>query len=420
MDSDHPDTISGLSGDPGGRRAAVAFVFVTVMLDMLALGIVIPVLPKLVEGFLGGDTAHAASVFGMMGALWALMQFVCSPLLGALSDRFGRRPVILGSNVGLGLDYILMALAPTLPWLFVGRIINGITSASVSTAYAYIADITAPEKRPAAFGLMGAAFGVGFVVGPAIGGLLGGLDPRLPFWVAAGASLLNAAYGYFVLPESLSRERRTGFKLAKANPLGSLRLLAAVPGLAALAATQFLHHLSHVVLPTVTVLYAGYRYGWRETEVGLSLAAIGLASVVVQAGLVKPVIAALGAWRTLILGLCSGMAGFAIYGLAPTGWLFLGGVPLVAVWGLSTAAAQGLMSVKVDATRQGQLQGAIASVQGFASLIGPLLFSQVFAFAIGGSLTVAVPGAPFLLASALLAVAVVVALVAMPAAVNAP
>src|SRR6267378_6289311 len=207
------------------RRAALAFIFVTVVLDMLALGMIVPVLPKLVEDFVGGNTARAAEIYGLFGTVWALMQFIFSPVLGALSDRYGRRPVILISNLGLGLDYLVMALAPSLAWLFVGRIISGITAASFSTAYAYIADVTEPEKRAGAFGMVGAAFGVGFVLGPAVGGLLGTLDPRLPFWVAAAFSLANAAYGYFVLPESLPRERRTAFSWARANPVGSLRLL---------------------------------------------------------------------------------------------------------------------------------------------------------------------------------------------------
>src|SRR5215475_8799857 len=242
------------------RRAAMAFIFVTVALDMLALGIVIPVLPKLVEGFMGGNTARAAEVLGVFGIVWALMQFLFSPLLGVLSDRFGRRPVIVLSNAGLGLDYVLMALAPTLGWLFVGRVISGLTTASMSTAYAYIADVTPPERRAASYGLLGAAFGVGFILGPALGGLLGGVDPRLPFWVAAGFSLVNAGYGFFVLPESLPPDRRSAFSWRRANPLGSLALLRSHRELSGLAVANFLLLVSHVVFPTVYVLYAGYRY----------------------------------------------------------------------------------------------------------------------------------------------------------------
>ena len=262
-----------------GRKAAVVFVFVTVMLDMLALGVIIPVLPKLILAFKAGDTARAAEILGIFGTVWALMQFLSGPVLGALSDRYGRRPIILLSNLGLGLDYILMALAPNLILLFIGRVISGITAASVSTAFAYVADVTEPQKRAAAYGFLGAAFGVGFVLGPAIGGLLGGIDPRLPFWVAAVASLLNALYGWLVLPESLPPERRSPFKLAKANPIGSLGLIRSHPALVTLASAHFLSHLAHVALPSVFVLYAFHRYGWGEEMVGITLALVGALGV---------------------------------------------------------------------------------------------------------------------------------------------
>ncbi len=243
----------------GPRRAAFAFIFVTVLLDMLALGMVMPVLPKLVEGFVGGDTERASRIFGVFGTAWALMQFLFSPAQGSLSDRFGRRPVVLLSNFGLGLDYILMALAPTLGWLFAGRVISGITAASISTSFAYIADITPAEKRSARFGLLGAAFGLGFVVGPALGGMLGAWGPRLPFWTAATLSLLNGLYGLFILPESLPRDRRTPFNWRRANPVGSLTLLRSHPRLFGLAGANFLAYVAHNALPTTFVLYAGYR-----------------------------------------------------------------------------------------------------------------------------------------------------------------
>src|SRR5712691_795049 len=222
------------------RRAAFIFVFITVLLDMLALGIVIPVLPKLVVDFLSGDTARAAEIYGIFGTVWALMQFIFSPVHGALSDRFGRRPLILISNFGLALDYVLMALAPNLWWLFVGRVISGITAASISTAYAYVADVTPPQDRAARFGMLGVAFGAGFILGPAIGGLAGSVDPRLPFWIAAALSLANAAYGFFILPESLPPERRSPFRWRRANPIGSLVLLRSHKRLAAFATVNFL------------------------------------------------------------------------------------------------------------------------------------------------------------------------------------
>ncbi len=388
------------------RKAAVAFIFVTVVLDMLALGVIVPVLPKLILGFLDNDTAAAAHMVGWFGTVWALMQFLASPAMGVLSDRFGRRPVILLSNLGLGLDYMVMAAAPTLWWLFVGRIVSGITSASISTASAYIADVTPPEKRAAAFGLIGTAFGIGFILGPAAGGLLGELDPRLPFWVAGGLSLLNAAYGFLVLPESLPPERRSRFDWARANPVGALSLLASHRELLGLAAASFLGYVAHDVLPNVFVLYASYRYQWDEATLGLTLAAVGVSSVIVQATLIQPIVSALGDRRALIFGLVAGSGGFAIYGLAPTGPIFWLGVPVLAFWGVAGAASQGLMTRRVKPDEQGSLQGALSSARGIGGLIGPSLFTVTFAFFISRDL---LPGAPFLLAAALVFVSIFIA-----------
>jgi DHA1 family tetracycline resistance protein-like MFS transporter len=391
------------------RSAALVFIFITVVVDVLALGIVIPVLPKLVEGFLGGDTAHAAEIFGLFNTVWALMQFIFSPALGALSDRFGRRPVILISCFGLGLDYILMAMAPTLWWLFAGRVISGITAASFSTAGAYIADVTPQEKRAAGFGMIGAAWGVGFVMGPALGGLLGAMDPRLPFWVAAGLTLLNAVYGLFVLPESLAPESRKAFVWRRANPVGSLILLRSHPELLGLSSVNFIYYLAHQVLPSVFVLYASFRYGWDESAVGLTLAVIGVFTIVVQAGVVKRVVERFGERRALFIGLICGGAGYAIYGLAPTGIAFLCALPIFAFMGLFGPAAQGLMTRHVGPSEQGQLQGANSSIMGITGLIGPGLFTLTFASFIGPHRDWRAPGAPFLLAALLMALALVLA-----------
>ena len=391
----------------GPRRAALIFIFITVLLDMVAVGMIVPVLPKLVKDFLGGDTAQAARIYGLFGTIWALMQFIFSPVLGTLSDRFGRRPIVLLSNFGLGLDYILMALSPTLSWLFVGRVISGITAASIPAATAYISDVTPPEKRAAGFGMLGAAFGVGFVVGPALGGMLGHVSPRLPFWVAAGLSLLNAMYGLFVLPESLPVERRSNFKWARANPVGSLKLLRSHPDLLGLASANFLSYLAHDALPSTFVLYAIYRYGWNEQTVGLTLAGVGVAYGVVQGGLVGPTVSRLGERGALLAGLLFGVAGFAAFGLAPTGALFWMGIPLIALWGLSGPAAQGLMTRRVNATEQGQLQGAISSMRGISGMIGPALFTLTFASFIGPQKDWHIPGAAFLLSSALLLAALI-------------
>jgi DHA1 family tetracycline resistance protein-like MFS transporter len=391
------------------RQAAFAFIFVTVLLDMLALGMVIPVLPKLIESFVSGDTARASEYVGVFGAVWALMQFVFSPIQGALSDRFGRRPVILASNFGLGLDYVVMALAPNLAWLFVGRVISGVCSASVSTAFAYIADVTPAERRAARFGMIGAAFGVGFVVGPALGGVLGALDPRLPFWAAAVASLLNGLYGLLVVPESLPAERRMPFSWRRANPVGALMLLRTHRELYGLAGANFLAQLAHVALPTVFVLYAEYRYGWGERAVGFTLALVGVCAIVVQAGLVGRTVKLFGERGALAIGLLFGALGFAVYGVARSGWLFCVGVPLMALWGLASPAANGLMSRHVSPSEQGQLQGANASIQGIANLVAPVIFAQLFAYAIGAGRGWDLPGAPFLLAAVLLVAAAALA-----------
>ena len=392
------------------RPAALAFIFVTVVLDVVSMGIIIPVLPKLVEQFMSGDTARAATMFGAFGTVWALMQFVCSPIIGMLSDRFGRRRVILLSNLGLGLDYIVMALAPTLGWLFVGRVISGVTGASWSTAGAYIADVSPPEKRASGFGLLGAAFGLGFVIGPALGGLLGSVNPRLPFWVAAGLTLLNALYGLFVLPESLAPHKRiTALDWSRANPLGSLTLLRSHHELFGLAAVNVLYFLAHNVMPSVFVLYAGHRYGWDARDVGLCLAAVGVATMIVQGALVKPAVARLGERRALLTGLFFGTVSFAIWGLAPTGALAMLAIPFGALMGLYGPSAQGLMTRRVSHAEQGQLQGANSSMMGITGMIGPTLFSATFAYFITPRGAISLPGAPFVLAALLTSVALFMA-----------
>lgn len=391
------------------RRAALIFIFVTVVLDMLALGMIVPVLPKLVEDFVGGNTARAAEIYGLFGTVWALMQFIFSPVLGALSDRYGRRPVILLSSLGLGVDYLVMALAPSVGWLFVGRVISGITAASFSTAYAYITDVTVPEKRAASFGMMSAAFGLGFVLGPAIGGVLGNIDPRLPFWVAAGFSLVNYMYGLLVLPESLPPERRERFSWRRANPVGSITLLRSHRELFGLAFANFVGSIAHEALPTTFVLYAMYRYGWNERTVGLAIAAVGVCSAVVGAGLVEPCVARLGERRVMLIGLLFGVAGFTLYGFASTGAVFWAALPVNALWGLSGPPMQGMMTRRVSSSEQGQLQGALSSTRGIAFMIGPILFTSVFASFIGANRDWHLPGAPYLLAAMLLAGAMCVA-----------
>lgn len=388
---------------PGSRQAAFVFIFITILLDMLALGLILPVLPKLIENFVGNDTANAAKIYGLFATAWAVMQFLCSPVIGVLSDRFGRRPVVLLSNLGLALDYVLMALAPSLAWLLIGRIISGMTSASIATSFAYVADITPPAQRAAVFGKVGAAFGAGFVLGPAVGGLLGQIDLRLPFWVAAGLSFANTLYGFLILPESLPKERRSPFQWRRANPVGALALLRTRTELAGLSVVNFIAQLAHVALPSVYVLYAGYRYGWSEFAIGLSLALVGLCSIVTQWFVIGPVVGRFGERKALMMGFAMGMLGFIIIGLAPTGILSLLCIPPLSLWGISNPAIQGLMTRMVPPDQQGQLQGAINSVNSIAQLAGPFLFTLTFAYFIGTSAPWTMPGAPFLLAGALLA-----------------
>jgi len=392
------------------RRAALAFIFVTVLIDILAFGLIIPVLPHLVEFFVNGDTVVAAHWVGIFGTLFAAIQFVSSPIQGTLSDRYGRRPVILLSCLGLGLDFIFMALAPSLGWLLVGRVISAITSASFTTANAYIADVTPPDKRAQAYGMIGAAFGLGFIVGPVLGGWLGGIDLRWPFWAAAFLALCNFAYGWFVLPESLAPDKRTSrFDWAHANPLGSLVLLRRYRQVFGLAAVVLLINLAHYVYPSVFVLYADYRYDWGPQAVGWVLAVVGVFSLVVNALLVKRAVAAWGERRTLLVGLACGVAGFAIYGWAPTGRWFLCGIPIMAIWALSMPATQALVTRQVGADAQGRIQGALSSLVSLAGIVGPLLYTSVFALFISNRAPVHLPGAPFLLACVMLVGAGVVA-----------
>jgi MFS transporter, DHA1 family, tetracycline resistance protein len=394
---------------PSSRRAAVVFIFVTVVLDVLGIGIIAPVLPPLVVSFLGGDTAQAARVYGVFATAWAVMQFVASPVLGALSDRFGRRPIILISVTGLGLDYILMAVAPNLEWLFVGRVISGITSASFATAAAYIADVTPPEDRAKSFGMIGAAFGLGFVLGPAAGGMLGAISPRLPFWVSAGLCLTNGLYGLFVLPESLPPERRARFSWARANPVGSLRLLRSHREVFALASVTFLYYVAHEVLPSTFVLYTNFRYHWDPRAVGLTLALVGVCTAIVSGGLVGPIVKRIGERRAVLVSLVFGALAFAIFGLAPQGSLFLIGVPVMSLLGLYAPSSQALMTRRVAPSEQGQLQGAVMGLRGLSGLISPGMFTLTFATFIGPIAYLNVPGAPFLLAGLLLVAALTVA-----------
>jgi DHA1 family tetracycline resistance protein-like MFS transporter len=391
------------------RKAALAFIFFVVLIDVLAFGLILPVLPHLVEQ-LTGSTARAAYWIGIFGTVFAACQFVCSPILGALSDRHGRRPVILLSCLGLGMDFVILALAPTLWWLLVARVFSGVFAASFTTANAYIADVVEPERRAKGYGMIGAAFGAGFTIGPVLGGWLGEFDLRLPFWFAAGLALLNFCYGLFVLPESLPPERRAKrFDWTTVNPFAALLLLRRYPEIIGLAVVVFIANLAHYVYPSVFVLFADVRFGWGMREVGWVLFLVGVSAIVVNGMVVGRLVRAMGERRALIFGLACGMLGFVIYGFAGSGGVFLLGLPVSALWAVATPASQALVTRRVDADAQGRIQGALMSLVSVAGIVAPVTFAGVFGMFIGEDAPFVFPGAPWLLAALLLAAAVAIA-----------
>jgi DHA1 family tetracycline resistance protein-like MFS transporter len=395
---------------PGARKAALAFIFVTVLIDVIAFGVIIPVLPHLVQQFVGGDTSTAAYWTGAFAFAFSLVQFFAAPVQGALSDRYGRRPVILLSCLGLGIDFVFMALAPTLGWLFVGRIVSAVTSASFTTANAYIADVVPPERRAKGYGMIGAAFGLGFIVGPLIGGVLGDIDHRLPFWCAAGLALLNFLYGLFVLPESHPPERRAArFDWHHAKPLGGVRMLARYPHIWGLVAVVFVANFAHYVYPSTFVLFADAAYGWKEKQAGYVLAAVGVLSVIVNVAVVGRLVRWLGERRAMLVGLACGTAGFVIYGLAGEGWMFLAGLPVSALWAVAGPATMALITRQVPADVQGRIQGSLSSLVSLAGIAAPALFAGAFGFFVGPHAPVRLPGVAFLLAALLLGIAAVLA-----------
>ena len=414
------------------RQAGIIFILITLFLDILGLGIVIPILPELIKTFLGGDAPSAARYYGLIAAVYALMQFLFAPLLGALSDRFGRRPVLLVSLFGLGVDYLILSVAPTLGWLVLGRVIAGIAGASITTANAYIADVSTPETRAQNFGLVGVAFGLGFIFGPALGGLLGSVNVRLPFVASAVLVLLNCLYGYFVLPESLPPARRSGFSWRKANPVGSIGLLGAYPLVAGLASAFIFISLAQRGLETVWVLYTGYRFGWGEQANGLTLALVGVMAVLVQGVLIRPTIKWLGERRTILVGLAFSTLTFLGYGLASEGWMMIAVIVVGAFGGVAGPAVQGLVAGSVPPDEQGKVQGALTSLISLSSIFAPLIFTTgLFSFFTSDAAPFKLPGAPFFLGTAFFLAGFIVVLrlfrrvpvadtPAMPAAADAP
>ena len=387
----------------------MVFILITVFIDVLGIGIIVPILPELIKEFTGGSTALAGRWFGVLAATYAVTQFFFAPILGALSDRVGRRPVILIALFGLGIDYIIMGLAPSIGWLFVGRLVAGVMGASITTANAYIADVSEPEVRARNFGFVGVAFGLGFIFGPAIGGLLGGIDLRLPFFAAAGLALVNALYGIFVLPESLPPDKRDAFRWEKANPVGSLAVLRSYPLVAGLAVSFVFVILAQRGLETVWVLYTGHKFGWDELANGLSLALVGLMAVIVQGGLVQPVIKRIGERRAVRGGLVVAVFTYLGYGLATQGWMLIAFIIFGSIGGVAGPALQSLVAGAVEPRDQGKVQGGLQSLMSLTSILSPLIFTAgLFSYFTSATAPVQLPGAPFLLGAVMYAAAFVV------------
>ena len=383
------------------RPPALGFIFITILIDVIGLGIIIPVVPKLIQQLTGEGLSRASIYSGWLTFAYASAQFCFAPVVGGLSDKLGRRPVLLAALLGLGLDYVFLSFAPTLAWLFVGRVIAGITGASFTTATAYIADISTPEKRAQNFGLVGAAFGIGFIIGPAIGGLLAGFGARVPFMVAAGLSLCNFLYGFFVLPESLAPNQRRPFQWRRANPVASLLRLGQYPTTLGLVAALVLLYLAGSATQSVWTFYTMLKFGWTERLVGISLGVVGLCTGVVQGGLVRVAIPKLGAARAIVIGLLCYTVGFVLFAFASQGWLMLAFIAPYCLGGIAGPALQSTISSQVPATEQGELQGALTSLISVTGVVGPLLMSYLFGEFTRRGGPAYFPGAPFLLGAVL-------------------
>ncbi|MGH9870317.1 MAG: TCR/Tet family MFS transporter [Candidatus Polarisedimenticolia bacterium] len=388
---------------PASGRHAILFVAVTVLLDVISFGLILPVLPALLVDLTGESVSHAAIKGGWLAFIYAVMQFLCAPVLGNLSDRYGRRPVLLFAVGALGIDFLVMGFAPSYAWLFVGRLISGVAGASFTPAYAFVADVSPPEKRAQNFGLISACFGVGFILGPALGGLLGGFGPRTPFFVAAGLSLANFAYGYFVLPESLPPDKRRGFDLKRANPLGTLLQLRRLPVVLGLLGALFLWMLGHQVMPSTWAFYTKFRFAWPDATIGASLALAGAVMAFSQMVLMRHLVPRLGERRAALLGIAVAAVGYLGYGTATSGWMMFAWLPTWMFGALVMPTTNAFMSHRVAPDAQGELQGAVASLFSLSSIIGPPLMTQLFGRFSAPDAPIHLPGAAFFAASILAA-----------------
>lgn len=387
-----------------GKQAAVGFIFITLLIDVTGIGIIIPVMPKLIQELTGSTTSQAASFGGWLISAYAFMQFLFAPIMGGLSDRYGRRPVLLASLFGFGVDYLFLALAPTIVWLFIGRLIAGIMGASFTTAGAYMADISTPEKRAQNFGMIGAAFGLGFIIGPVIGGLLGGMGSRVPFVAAAFLTLLNWLYGYFILPESLRPENRRAFDWKRANPIGTLKNLLRHKIIAGLLVTLSLVYISSHAVQSNWAYYTIEKFKWSETMIGISLGVVGLVLAIVQGGLIRVVIPKLGQERSVYAGLAFYTVGFLLYAFATQSWMMFAFTTVYCMGGIAGPALQGIMSAGVPISEQGELQGGFTSLMSLASIVGPFIMNSLFSYFTG-------PVAPFYFPGAALVVGAILTLI---------
>jgi DHA1 family tetracycline resistance protein-like MFS transporter len=383
------------------RSAALGFIFITLLIDITGLGIIIPVLPDLIMELTGGTISDASLYGGLMMFAYAIMQFLFSPVLGNLSDKYGRRPVLLFSLFGFGLDYLFLAFAPTITWLFIGRILAGITGASITTAMAYIADVSTPEKRAQNFGMVGVAFGVGFIIGPVIGGLLGELGTRVPFLAAAGLTLLNCLYGYFVVPESLKKENRRAFEWKRANPVGSLKQLRRYPVILGLVGSLICIYIAAHATQSTWPYYTKEKFGWDKSMVGYSLGAVGLMIAIVQGALIRVINPRLGERRSVYYGLALYSLGFLLFAFATEGWMMFAFLAPYCLGGIAGPALQSIISGQVPANEQGELQGGLTSLISITSIIGPPLMTGLFFFFTNENTLVHFPGAPFFMGSLL-------------------
>jgi DHA1 family tetracycline resistance protein-like MFS transporter len=395
------------------KKAAIGFIFITLLIDVIGLGLIIPVFPELIKEMIHGDNSDASRWGGWLLASYAFMQLICAPILGSLSDKYGRRPVLLLSLLGFGADYLFLAFAPTIGWLFVGRIIAGLFGASFTTASAYIADISTDKDRTQNFGMIGAAFGLGFIIGPVIGGLLGGLGPRVPFMVAAGLSLLNALYGYFVLPESLPKEKRRAFDWSRANPVGSLLHLKKYPAIIGLMCSLFFVYIAAHAVQSNWGFYGIEKFGWTEKLIGISLGVVGLLVALVQAGLTRIVIPKIGNEKSIYIGLLLYTIGMFLFGIATSTVLMFAFIVPYCLGGIAGPSLQAVIAAHVPSNEQGELQGAMTSVISLTSIIGPLIMSNLFSHFTQKGGSIYFPGAPFMLGALLMLISTIIAYYAL-------